>query len=196
VRRDEAIQDLREAIKLLNPNKADIKDIDSVIQNFIIKASLSSINDMPMNRECSSSKAAKELRKLASLSVKLRNHINLMHKTSLEAYSDKNVRHPLALEGDLRNLALHGLNSADEIKKENTIKSGAHKKRQAQSIMKYVAETFKMFTGKAGTLIVKPHHNNSAEGVFLDYTKAVFLALDIKASAESQIRAYKKSLKK
>ena len=152
---------------------------------------LMSINELPRARRGGTRKAAKEVKKLATLAAALGMHILSMHRESLAGYeAQPGVPHPLTLLDDLRKMveasdAAYAHVTSSELR---LAPRGAPKKHGVASLTEMAAEVYARLTGKSPTIIIDPK-NNKARGPFLLFVRDLFDTLGLADSAEAQAKA-------
>jgi hypothetical protein len=191
----EKIKIILENLPLL-PGKAErIPLLTKEIQFF---SRLALANERNSAKECTEEKAKKELFDFVMKCKALDDHIAKMHKTSLSVFENESTS-PVYLREEIRNQIKIVATPKDLRFVKSQDKGGRPKARQAEELTKFLARIYEELTGKKAARIVK---NESDEyGEFLDFTKEIFDALEIKRSAKSQVsvrskRMYKKPVKK
>lgn len=169
--------------------------IPETIWNIIRVSSFAGCNDLPRAKECSPEKAQKELDELANKIDKLRKHIMGMHGTSLRHFERDNVMHPLYIEHQLQKISQVAQFSFEGDEADIDQK----KKRQAKQITDYLGKVFFELTGRKAARNVNQYDEDS--GQYMEFVANVFAALNIEASAKSQVKQrsmqmYKKGRKK
>jgi hypothetical protein len=168
--------------------------IPAYAQWLVTAASLYAVQDAPRAHYAGSNKARTELYDLVKRAVALREHILSMHRDALLAIrAQPDPEDPLRVAYDLRKLIVaadRAYGQLDEGGEDKSL-SGGCRRNQAQAVTARAANVFTRLTGLEPTVSFDIHTRKSY-GLFLEFLKAVFLALGIKASAESQARAFLK----
>jgi hypothetical protein len=152
---------------------------------------LMSMNELPRARRGGTRKAAKEVKKLATLAAALGMHILSMHRESLAAYeAQPGAPHPLTLLDDLRKMVEASDAACAHVTSSelHPAPRGAPKKHGVASLTEMAAEVYARLTGKSPTIIIDPK-DNKARGPFLSFVRDLFDTLGLADSAEAQAKA-------
>jgi hypothetical protein len=195
---------LKDALGRLPVPPEQRQHIHGCAQSLAIVAALFAIQDTPRARVGGSKKARAELELLVELAIDLNNHIQSLHGDTMAFIREQAAQ----ITGDPpRRLADDPLQVADDLRRLATAADRAHTKvaganeqlpgprgwtHRAKAVTEKAARVYEWLTGRAVTISVRDGEDH---GPFLDFLAEVFYACKVRASPESQARAFLRAKK-
>lgn len=151
-------------------------------------------DEKPHNRPSTARKCDDDLRKLMELCAKTVAHIEQMNRPAVDAYYSEDT----SQFGDLWTLK-NGLAQAAEVARhglggEKKEASSGQRKIEAARVTQMAGQIFEVVSGHRPTFTTDPI-TNKISGPWVSFLAAVFEALKVEASVESQVKALREKLR-
>jgi hypothetical protein len=162
-----------------------------------LTARFGAVADLPLARDSGSKAAQRELIELARLAEQFRTHIAGMHSTAHRAWEEveplderpPNRLHPLVLAYELLELREAALIACTRLS-DTPPHKGNRQKRQAHEITRQACAIYTQLTGKTPGRVTDAYQEGPSPGPCEEFLAAIFKALSIPASADSQLRLF------
>ena len=177
--------------RTMDLSAADPAEVEAAVHQIFAVSELGRSDEHASNRPASRITSEKELRAFHDLCGKLADHIDRMHNPALSA---------LSAEGLIARDLMRTLLSAQETARhafgaleDAPAPRGRPPELEAAEVTQMTAIYYRMFTGRPPTFSTDPQ-TAEVSGPWIETLRAVFGALGINASVQSQARALRKKI--